>query len=101
MAYTVPGGVPQGDVHLLAPLMLDDDELNVGTAAVTLSPATILTMVMRMLGPQSREAPHFKGTKIKKFLSEFELLAKGARIMDEEKCEYVVSYCKEKQEKFI
>ena len=51
MAYTVPGGVPQGDVHLLALLMLDDDELDVGMAAVTPSPVTILTMVMRMLGP--------------------------------------------------
>ena len=45
--------------------------------------------------------PHFKRMKIKKFLSEFELLAKGATIMDEEKCEYVVSYCKEKEAKFI
>src|SRR5260370_38230780 len=102
MAYMVPGGVlPQGNVPLLVPLTLDDMDSLVDTPAVTLSPPSLVTLVMRMLGPRSYEAPHFKGKKLKKFLHEFELLAKGARIINEQKCEYVVTYCKEKEVKFI
>ena len=102
MAYTVPGGVlPQGNVPLLVPLTLDDMDSLVDTPAVTSSPASLVTLVMRMLGPRSHEAPCFKGKKLKKFLHKFELLAKGARITDEQKCEYVVMYCKEKEAKFI
>src|SRR5260370_20586257 len=85
----------------LAPLMLDDVESIVNTPAAMLSPASVPTMVMRMLGPWSHEALHFKGKKLKKFLHKFELLEKGARITNEQRCEYVVMYWKEKEVKFI
>ena len=63
--------------------------------------STVHTTVTCMPGPHSWEAPQFIGRKIKKFLYEFELQAKSAKLSDAQKCEYVVPYCKEKEAKFI
>ncbi|KAF8310919.1 uncharacterized protein EI90DRAFT_3138961 [Cantharellus anzutake] len=54
-----------------------------------------------MPGPWSREAPRFRGKKVKKFLYEFELQARSAQLSNVQKCEYVVSYCTEREAKFI
>src|SRR5260370_29610196 len=54
-----------------------------------------------MPGRRSHEASHFKGKKILKFLHEFELQAQSARLTDAEHCEYLVSYCKDREAKFV
>src|SRR5260370_39924974 len=70
--------------------------------SVTITPlSTIHTTVTHMPGPHSQEAPQFRGRKIKKFLYEFELQAKSTKLSDAQKCEYIISYCKEKEAKFI
>ena len=90
---------PQPHFEAMVP---HDDGLSDVLDSVTTTPlSTIHTTVTRMPGPHSHEAPQFRGRKIKKFLYEFELQAKSARLSDAQKCEYVVSYCKEKEAKFI
>ncbi len=64
-------------------------------------PMAATTTVTHMPRPCSHEAPHFKGKKINKFLHEFELQAQSARLTNEQRCEYIVLYCKEKEAKFI
>ena len=106
MAYIVPPPVPPQVGGLIPPL--DDGSIlaintmpslpisnNGYTSNTNHTPAT------HMPSPQSCEAPQFKGRKVKKFLYKFELQAKSARLMDTQKCEYIVSYCKDKEAKFI
>src|SRR5258708_29437558 len=54
-----------------------------------------------MHSQHSQEVHQFRGRKIKKFLYEFKLQAKSAKLSDAQKCEYIISYCKEKEDKFI
>ena len=82
------------------PSASDDDPTNV-TVPMASSSSTIYTTVTHMPSPCSHEAPHFKGKKILKFLCEFELQAQSARLMDAQCCEYLVSYCTEREAKFV
>ena len=59
------------------------------------------SLVFHMPGPQSHEAPWFKGRKIKKFLQEFELLAQSTWLLDVQKCKYIELYCKDREVQFI
>src|SRR5260221_11420023 len=98
MAYIA---VPRPQSHFEG-MVPPDDGLSNAFDSVTMTPlSTIHTTVTCMPGPHSREAPQFRGRKIKKFLYEFKLQAKSAKLSDAQKCEYVVSYCKEKEAKFI
>ena len=91
-----------GPQHQFEAIVPPDDGPSDAFDSVTTTPlSTVHTAVTRMPGPRSREAPQFRGRKIKKFLYEFELQAKSAKLSDAQKCEYVVSYCKEKEAKFI
>ncbi len=98
MAYiAVPG--PQPHFKGMVP---PDDGLGDAFDSVTMTPlSTIHTTVTHMPGPCSWEAPQFRGRKIKKFLYEFELQVKSAKLSDAQKCKYIISYCKEKEAKFI
>ena len=90
---------PQHQFEAIVPP--DDGPSDAFDSATTTPLSTVHTAVARMPGPRSHEAPQFRGRKIKKFLYEFELQAKSAKLSDAQKCEYVVSYCKEKEAKFI